>query len=546
MAFMQTFLFSKRWVRVPVILLMAIFCSCSLNQDSGGERASPIYHLVVLHTNDTHGHPVKFSYRQARGVGGLPARATLVKGIRKEQKNVLVLDAGDLNTGRPESNLFTAKPDIEGYNTIGYDAMALGNHEFDHPIPVLMRQREWARFPFISANIRKKEGGLLTEPYYIRKFDGFTVAVLGLTTKQTQITGNPDNIRDLVFEDEIRVAKRLVPELRKEADLVIALVHMGLYDSMQKGSKRLASEVSGIDLIVDGHTHTRLESPILVKHSRSDHKTPIVQAWHWGLMVGRVDLWIKNRRVVDFRFKAIPVNLKNVEGIMGEEIVEDGPLAISLQPYVHEVERTLSEAIGYAEGSFPTDHMRNRETALGNMVADSMLWYTKNLGVDFAIQNGGGIRAELPKGLITKGVIHEILPFDNSVVVLTLKGSDLQSLFDYIATLSEGRGAFPQVSEGLSFTINRTKGRCEAVLIKGKPIDPRKIYRVATNSYLAHGGDGYRIFSKALDQYDFALFQRDVFIEYIQFLGGRIRPKIRGRMTILSDKDVSLVFKRAA
>ncbi|MBW1862772.1 MAG: 5'-nucleotidase C-terminal domain-containing protein [Deltaproteobacteria bacterium] len=538
----------KKSLYLLIFVLLGFTLSCSAIRKWNSNREAPVHQLVVLHTNDTHGHPVKFFNYPIPNVGGLPARATLVKQIRKENKNVLVLDAGDLNTGRAESNLFKAKPDIEGYNYIGYDAMALGNHEFDNPVNVLKWQMRLACFPFLSANVKTRNGEYLAQPYIIKKFDGFRVAIFGLTTKETEITGDPNHIKDLVFEEEIEVARKLVPELEKEADVVIALVHMGIYPSYRRGSKRLASEVSGIDLIVDGHTHTKLDSPILVKSLGSDHKTLIVQAWKWGLVIGKVDLLIRKKKVMDFRFQAIPINLKTVEkksdgtGVyhfIGEEIEEDKELIKLLQPYLNEVDSVLSEVIGYAEETFLHDNVLIRETALGDIIADSMLWYTKEMDVDFAIQNGGGIRTALPEGKITRKLIYEILPFDDSVIVLNLKGSDVRSLFDYIATISGGSGAFPQVSKGLSFTINHAAGKCESILINGNPIDSNRIYKVATNSFLACGGDGYRMFLNAVDKYDSSVFQRDVLIDYIKHLGGRIRPKVRGSIKITNQERYS-------
>lgn len=538
-----------------IIVILGFYLACSTGQKCPLDKEPPVYHLVVLHTNDTHGHPVKFFNRSIPDVGGLPARATLVKQIRKENENVLVLDAGDLNTGKAELRFFKAKPDIEGYSYIGYDAMVLGNHEFDNPRHVLKEQMDQARFPFLSANVKTSDGQYLAKRYIIRKFDGFKVAIFGLTTKETEITGNPEHIKDLLFEDEVEVARTLVPELRKQADVVIALVHMGIYRSSSAGSKRLASGVSGIDLVVDGHTHTRLDHPILVEHVGSDHKTLIVQAWQWGLVLGRVDLWIQNRRVIDFRFELIPINLKRVEKksdgtkvyhFIGEQIEEDEELLTMLQAYVDQVESILSEVIGYAEGTFFGKDVRNRESALGNIIADSMLWCTKRLGVDFAIQNGGGIRGDLPKGPITMKSLYEILPFDNSVVVLTLKGSHVQSIFDYIATISSGQGAFPQVSEGLSFTINRVARRCEDILINGNPIDLNRTYKIVTNSYLAGGGDGYKMLLKAVAKYDSSMLQRDVLVEYIKYLGGSLTPKEMGRINIIADHSVRIPLKLAA
>ncbi|MBW1801747.1 MAG: 5'-nucleotidase C-terminal domain-containing protein, partial [Deltaproteobacteria bacterium] len=175
---------------------------------------------------------------------------------------------------------------------------------------------------------------------------------------------------------------------------------------------------------------------------------------------------------------------------------------------------------------------RETETALGDIIADSMKWHVEHMDVDFAIQNGGGIRAPLAEGNITKASVHEILPFDNTVVVLTLKGTDVQKLFHHIAKVSGGSGAFPQVSDGIRFSIDREARRCKSIRINGKPIDLKRTYRIATNSYLAGGGDGYRIFLKAVERYDAAVLQRDVFIEYIKHLGGRIRPEIHHRIQI--------------
>lgn len=545
----------KILLQAAAVFLAGLLLSCTPSRHHDSQSDSQIHHLVVLHTNDTHGHPVKFFQYPAPDVGGLPARATVVARIREQHRNVLVLDAGDLNTGRLESNLFKARPDLEGYNYIGYDAMAIGNHEFDNPIGVLREQMELATFPFISANVRTKGGEYLAEPYIIKELDGLKVAIFGLTTKETEVIGNPENTRDLVFEDEIEIANNLVPELRRKADLVIALVHLGIYDSSSKGSKRLAYEVSGIDLIVDGHSHTKLDAPIVVTHPLTGHNTPIVQAWKWGLILGKVDLFVQNKRVIDYRFEAIPINLKEVEKrpdgakvyhFIGEEIPEDPKLLDLLKPYVAKAESVLFKVIGQAEATFFYDGVREEENPLGNLVADSMLWYTKYLGADFALQNGGGIRADLPEGRLTERMIYEALPFDSTVVVLTLDGKSVQSLFEYMATISSGEGGFPQVSERVSMTIDMRKKKCTQVMINGKPLDTRRTYKIATNSYLAAGGDGYRIFLKAIDAYDSSMFQRDVLIEYIEYLGGRIKPQTLDRIQILGKGGQAELLQEAA
>ena len=357
------------------LVLIGFVCSGSSPREQESDKHyPPVYHLIVLYTNDTHGHPVKFQDGPVPDVGGLPARATLVRDIRSKNPNILVLDAGDLNTGGAESDFFRAAPDILGYNYIGYDAMVLGNHEFDNPIEVLKEQMAKARFPFLSANIRTKDGNYIGIPYIIKQFAGFKVAVLGLTTKDTQTTGNPENIKELLFDDEIEVAKKLVPELRKQADIVIALTHLGIYKGYDRGSKKLAAQVSGIDLIVDGNTDTKLDAPIIINAPNSDHKTLIVEAWHWGLVLGRIDLWIRDRKVIDFKMELIPINLKRIvkksDGttdyhFIGKEIKEDKELLKLLQPYVDKVEAFLSERIGYAERTFWNKEERNSFCAFG-------------------------------------------------------------------------------------------------------------------------------------------------------------------------------------
>ncbi len=505
--------------------------------------------LVVLHTNDHHGHPLKFYEFPADGQGGLPARATYVQAIRAQYENVLVLDAGDINMGRPESMFFDAEADIVGYNYIGYDAMTIGNHEFDKPQSVLKKQMSWAKFPFLSANIKYENGTYLAKPYIVKQFKNFTVGIFGLTTSEiNKMAGDVDTIKGLVIEDEIPVAKQMVDILRnkEKVDIVIALVHMGNYKTNKEGSRRLAAEVQGIDLIIDGHTHMEdvlssghwdMKTPFI------ENNTPIVQSQQWGMKVGKAILTIENGKVASLDWELVPINLKkktgDAVGFVTAEIKEDAELLAKLEPYAAKVEAVLSEEIGEAVDIFPADDVRKAETALGNLIADALLWKTKNMNTDFAFVNSGGIRSGLPKGKLQKKHIYGCVPYDNSVFVLTLKGSDVAELFKFIGTVKQGKGAFPQVSDGVSFVFNPAAETVSDVLIKGKPIDPNRLYRIATNSFIAGGGEGYSIMKKAVERYDTSIFQRDVVIEYIQSLQKPVEPKTYKRL-IVTDK-VSLL-----
>ena len=472
--------------------------------------------LVILHTNDTHGHPIA-----TIDGGGIPARVNIVKEIRSQYKNVLLLDAGDINTGGPESNYFFAEPDILSYNYINYDAMAIGNHEFDIPVKNLQNQMNLAKFPFLSANVKTKDGKYLGKEDIIKNFKNFKVGIFGLTTKETEIIGNKDNIKDIIFEDEVETAKKMVDILWKEkCDIIIDLVHLGIYDDDERGSKKLAKYVPGINLIIDGHSHTKMTDPVYV------NDTPIIQAWKDGKIVGKGIVNIKNKKMTNLLWEPIPVNLakivRNEDGgkksvTVGKSYEEDKNLIVNLRKYQEKVDKLLSEVVGKSTGDYVVTSVRKEQTPIGDLVCDAMKNATKEFGVDFAITNSGGIRADLLRGGVTKKSIYEVLPFDNTIVVVKMSGYDLLTLFNYIAKIKQGSGAFPQVSDGVEFTINFRDQIFQDIKINGTPIDfAKEDYKVAINSYMLEGGDGYEMFSKSSDIYDTAKYQRDALIDYIK------------------------------
>jgi len=526
----------KKIVKLFKFLIFTCFIFSSIAMSPIAQKGIE-HEITILHTNDYHGHPVAFFDYPADNQGGLPARATYVNQERSKSKNILLLDAGDINTGRPESNFFKSEPDFLGYNYIGYDALTMGNHEFDNNWDIMQKQIAESEFPWLCANV-KKDGKYIdnVEPYIIKEFAGFKVAIIGLLDSRTVETGNPENIKGLTFLDEVEVAKELVPMLKQKADIVIALVHMGLYDSNRKGSRRLAANVPDLAMIVDGHSHTMIKEPVV------ENGIPIVQARHWGLYVGNMKLKFKDGLVTSYKWQLDPINVqvkkKDAEGnsyfeYVTNKIDEDKNLSALLQPYVDKVDEVLSQVIGNASESFFNDNTRKVETALGDIVSDSQTWFLRDMGmkIDFAFQNGGGIRATLPEGEIKKQTIYEILPFDNSITMVTLKGADVIALFDKAAT-NIGAGAMPQVSKEIHVVLNSQTKKVEKLTLNGKLINPEKEYNIATNSYLAAGGDGYSVFTKSTNFYDSSLMQRDAFIDYIISLGGNISPETDGRITI--------------
>jgi 5'-nucleotidase/UDP-sugar diphosphatase len=505
--------------------------------------------IAIVHWNDLHGHALPFDDHGAVQVSGLPAITTFVGQTRAQYENVLVLDAGDIDTGRPESDFFKAEPIIVGYNLMQVDAACVGNHEFDNANSVFAQQKALADFPFLSANVKTKDGKYFADaPYIIKTFNGVKVGIFGLTTTETRTIGTPENMKDVTIMDEIPVAKAMVAELRgkQKCDVVIALVHMGIYADNKTGSRALAAQVPGIDLIVDGHTHTQLSAPVI------ENGVPIVQAWQWGLNVGRGVLTVsKDRKTVTFGgWQATTINdnkpVKNADGSTTCQPVgpqfEQNPITYStLIEYQYKVDRIMGSPIGVTTSALFSNAdkaARKTETPLGDLVADSFKWAMKNMNPDFGFVCGGTIRTDLPaKALILKDV-YAVLPFDNTMFSVTLKGSDVQALFNYIATIKQGNGAFPQVSDGVTFTINYDKGACENVMIGGKPIDPNRDYVIATDSYHATGGDGYVVLKNAARSYDSSVWMRDAFVEYLKQLAQPVAPVNARRITIIGSNPL--------
>ncbi len=512
-----------------IITAGILFTACA-GTPSGIQEREPVsrdpgvtYELVVLHTNDHHGTTVS-----KNNEGGLAQRASYIKTIRESNTNVLLLDAGDINTGSALSNMFNAEPDILAYNLMKYDSVTMGNHEFDNDLAFIEAQMKQSDFPWLSANIQKSDGSYLGAPYITVDYEGFRVGIFGITTLRTATIASPD--KSLKFLDELETARQMVQLLkeREKADVIIALTHIGLVQ--EEGSHitsiELAENVPGINLIIDGHSHTRLDEPVMAGG------IPIVSANEWGRYIGGGVLRITDGSVTDFSWNSVFVDSSDID-----KFPPDPEVMNLLAPYVEKASLALSEVIGTAAETFEFgDRLsRKKEIALGNLVSDATAWYVRSKGVDvdFAFQNGGNIRTELPAGDITRERIMTILPFDNYIYVLTLNGADVLALFDFIAAIPQGAGGFPQVSKEIAYTVNYETGRIEELKINGQLVDVSKTYKIATNDYLAGGGDGYEVLKRASDTFNTSITLTNAVIEYIQQLPQPIVPVTGGRITII-------------
>jgi len=501
-----------------------VLISCVASIAFAGQHAfaatiDKTYNLTILHTNDNHG---RFWHNRS-GEYGMAARATLIQSIRDEVAgtggHTLLLSGGDINTGVPESDLQDAEPDFKGMNYMAYDAMALGNHEFDNPLSVLRQQHDWARFPFLSANIINQDTGMpLFKSHEIFDLDGLKVAVVGFTTQDTVRIGNPEFLQGLEIQSPIAVATKIVPAIAANSDLVVAVTHMGHYRFGENGGNApgdvaLAKAVDGLDVIVGGHSQTATFSPDV------QNDTLIVQAKEWGKYVGRLDLQLRNGEISVINYQLIPVNLKKKVLIDGEkvsvyidqEIVADETLKAMLEPYQNQGQEQLMQVIGHADAVFvgAREQVRTNETNLGNLIALAQM---ERVQADLGIMNSGGIRDDMPAGDITYKDVLKVQPFSNTVAYVDLTGAELMPYLQVAANKEAGSGAFAQFA-GTTITMNGNS--IESATVAGKLVEASKTYRLAINAYMASGGDGYPRLSDHANYVNSGFVDAEVLKDYI-------------------------------
>jgi len=506
----------KRLRLILLVLLGMALIGCTTGAP---QKPASSGQLTILHTNDHHGH----FWKNGNGEYGLAAQKTAIDRIRQEVAakggQVLVLSAGDINMGVPESDLQDAEPDFLGMSKIGYDAMALGNHEFDKPREVLLKQAQWASFPFLSANIYVKASGqTLYDAYKIFHLGGMKVAVFGLSTEDTPLLTTPAHTADLEFKDAIAVAKQLVPELNSKADVVVALSHLGYNDKGYSGANTsddltLAKTVPEIDVIVGGHTHTLLKQPTV------ENGVIIVQGQDWGKYLGRLDLVIENGKVTQHTYRLIPINLKkkveqdgkSVRVFIDTEIPEDPEMLALLTPFQEKGAAELGKVIGSSDGELQgeRDLVRTRETNLGNLVA---LTQRLKVNADLAIMNSGGIRTGIAAGEITYKDVLKVQPFANTICRVTLTGAELKRYLETVANMKPGSGAFPQFNN-VRLVMNGE--RLESAVVNGVEVNDTASYTLALNGFMAGGGDGYPKLSDHPSFVDTGYIDADVMREYI-------------------------------
>ena len=474
--------------------------------------------ITIAHTNDIHG---RFEV-DGRGSMGFGHVKSVYEMLLRRNPNTLLVDAGDTFHGTVFANLAMGKTIADLMNMVGYDYLVPGNHDFNFGYEHLLTLRDYADFPFLSANVYIDEDRLFN-PYMIQDIDGVKVGFFGLTSPETTFKTHPDNVEGLTFTDPVDEAALVVAELSELVDVVILIAHVGTAEDTEVTTIDIAEQVDGIHLIIDGHSHDNPDDNQWV------NGTMIVSARQYLEYVGYVDILIVNGVVESIEANAIGTAEAALLG-QNWEILQYISAAKEAQ------EEILAEVVAFTnvliDGERST--VRSGEANSGNILTDAMLFTSD---ADIAITNGGGIRASIEEGDITVGDVIAMLPFGNMIVTVELTGAEIIDVLEAALSGFTGEnevGSFPHVA-GISYTIDvsKTEDRITEVLFDGEPIDLDATYIVATNDFLAAGGDGYPHFKDNPIISEYGTLDA-AFIDYITSLDDLTDyEELEGRITII-------------
>ncbi len=523
---------------VVAFIVVAAFILASIPVVSAQE-GEQTFTLRILHTNDHHAHLETVDVRKVGELGGIARRKTLVDQLRADSTAIgeplLLLDAGDVFQGTLYFNQYLGQADLYFYNELGYDAMAVGNHEYDRGQQPLVDFIDGANFPLLSANTTIDASSPLSgkiKPWIIKEINGEQVGIFGLTTAETGVLSSPGE--GITFTDSVAAAEQAVSELSAQGvNKIIALTHLGINEE-----KQVAQNVSGIDIVIGGHSHTPLgnqpgatEAYPIVFNKPGEAPTLYVTDWEWGLYLGDI-------RLV-FDAQGSLVYWEGEPKSIDDTITPDAAFEAKLNEYKAPLETLRNTVIGQAAVDLDgaRSNVRSRETNLSNLITDAMLNRASSDGAQIVITNGGGIRTSIPAGDVTIGQVLEVLPFGNTIALVTLTGAQIQeALENGLSQVEDVAGRFPQIA-GMRFVWNPAAASGSRVVDMQlrnadgsySSIDPNATYRVATNNYMLGGGDGYEVFEQGSEQLDTGYIMADEVMDYIQ-ANSPVSPSVDGRI----------------
>ena len=510
-----------KYLLLLVIVLFAAFPAFSKAKEKK---------LTILYSNDLHSHlepHIVPWVSKTRKVGGFANIATLVKKEKKANKHTVYFDAGDFFTGPYVSSLTKGEAVIDAMNHLGLDAVAAGNHEFDHGWQNTQEQFAKAKFPILNGNIFVKDTGKLVwnKPYIIKKVNGIRLGIIGLHGKFAFYDTTADEmIKGLDARDEEKYLRKYIAELKGKTDLIVLLIHQGIPGTQSSGGAGdvarnhkkdidLAKNVPGIDIMVTGHPHSGTPKAL------NSNGTLIVSTDAYTIELGKLEI------TYDKKQDKITSHKNTFNYLFDDEVEDDPQMLRVIKKWKDKVKAITDEQVTKTTKALTRSY--SEESLLGNMVADAMLdTYPE---YDFAVTNSGGLRQDVDAGNVTVGELISAFPFPNTIVQLEMKGSELRDMFEHGAGLTNG---ILQTSDGVEMSYDESKpigGRVVKCEIKGAPLTDDKIYKVITSNFLADGGDGFLMFKKALTYKNTRVEILDSMVKYLKKFE-TYEPEIEGRV----------------
>ncbi|MBR4905100.1 MAG: bifunctional metallophosphatase/5'-nucleotidase [Selenomonadaceae bacterium] len=481
--------------------------------------------LVIFHTNDMHAR-VQTTDDGGKSIG-LAEMAAAVKEVKSKNPATLWFDAGDTFHGMPMITISKGENMVLLLNEAGLDAMTAGNHDFNYGSAQLEKLNKELNFPLLDANVvRKGNGKRIFKPYKIFKLNGIKVGVFGLSTPETAYKANPTKLTAVEFLNPVETAQIMIKKLRPKCDVLIALMHMGVDASSEYTGERIARETKGIDLIVDGHSHTALADGELVGD------TLIVQAGCYEHFLGRATIEVENHKIVS----------KKAELLDADEVKEIAPvpdknILTALVEVNKRAEELLNEVVAHSDKQLSSYRLlvRRNESELGNLAADAFRWAAKT---DIGVCNGGDLRYDLPAGDLTRRDIMAIFPFGNTLRIAEIDGKTIRAMLEHsVEFYPASFGGFFNVS-GMTFSYDPSQpggSRVKEIFVDGQPLDENKIYTIALTDFMTAGGDDYTMLAglKIIGEYG---NNEEAFLNYLNEVG--MKGIEVGRITRLKDVPI--------
>ncbi|WP_434711445.1 5'-nucleotidase C-terminal domain-containing protein [Rhizobium sp. YTUHZ045] len=491
------------------------------------------YELNILHINDFHSRIESINKfdstcsAEEEGkkecFGGAARLKTAIDQRRQalSGKNVLLLNAGDNFQGSLFYTTYKGAAEAEFLNLMKFDAMTVGNHEFDDSEDGLATFLDKVQFPVVTANVKASAVSKLGDrikPSLVLDVGGQKIGIVGAVTNDTPELSSPGP--NVTIEDDVQTITSAVQDLKSQGvNKIIALTHVGYPRDLA-----FIAKIPDVDVVVGGHSHSLLSNtdpkaegpyPTMVDNP-GGYKVPVVQAASYSKYLGDI--------VVNFDDNGVVKDAKGDPILIDSSFTPDPAVVTRVAELAKPIEELRKKVIGSSEGPIEGDRKvcRVKECSMGNLVADAMLDRTRSQGVTIAVQNGGGLRASIDGGDVTQGEVITVLPFQNTLATFEATGAEVvKALENGVSQIDQGAGRFPQVA-GLKFSFDQSKpvgSRVSDVQVKEgdnfAPIDPAKTYKIATNNFMRSGGDGYSIFKEGKNAYDYGPDLADVTADYV-------------------------------